>query len=80
MEVMGVGCFRPVPPDHFGPLLGYCDHQILKQMVRQLLARGAEYYSVGCHGLLLLSASADGIWQVQTQFQQGLRCLQRVNE
>lgn len=49
-------------------------------MVRQLLARGAEYYSVGCHGLLLLSASADGIWQVQTQFQQGLRCLQRVNE
>ena len=46
----------------------------------ELLYGVQHLFSVGCHGLLLLSASADGIWQVQTQFQQGLRCLQRVNE
>ena len=49
-------------------------------MVGQILASGAAYYSTGCHGHLLLSASPEGIWQVQTQFHQGLRCLQRINE
>ena len=44
--------FRP-EQEHFGPMLGYCDHQILKLMVRKL--RRYDVSPIQCRTLTFLS-------------------------
>lgn len=48
-------------------------------LARELKDRGVDYYSTGCHGTILVSASAEGVYEVLTQYDWGLRCSQRVN-
>lgn len=48
-------------------------------LAREMKSRGTDYYSTGCHGTILISANAMGECEVTTQYDWGLRCLQRVN-
>lgn len=60
-----MGCFRPVSPDHFGPLLGYCDHQIMKQMVRRL--RQYDVSPIQCRVLIYLEKQQKDVPQKELQ-------------
>lgn len=46
-------------------------------MTLALQGRGIQCLSTGCQGLLLISASADGTYQIRTQYHNGLRMFQR---
>lgn len=46
---------------------------------RDLEARGVAQYSTGCQGTLMISASPEGEYAVKTQYERGMKCLQRVN-
>lgn len=43
-----------------------------------LQERGVQCLATGCQGLILISASEDGTYQLQTQYHDGLRMFQRV--
>lgn len=40
--------------------------------------RGIRYFTTGCQGLLLISADRNGIYEVQTQYHNGLRMFQKL--
>lgn len=48
-------------------------------LARELHSRGVTYLSTGCQGTLLISASAEGAYETDTQYNGELRCIQRIN-
>ena len=48
-------------------------------LVQDLEARGVAQYATGCQGTLMISATAEGEYEVKTQYERGMQCLQRVN-
>lgn len=56
--------FRP-EQEHFGPMLGYCDHQILKLMVRKL--RRYDVSPIQCRTLTFLSEQPGDVPQKTLQ-------------
>ena len=51
--------------EHFGPMLGYCDHQILKLMVRKL--RRYDVSPIQCRTLTFLSEQPGDVPQKTLQ-------------
>lgn len=48
-------------------------------LVEDLKERGAAQYTTGCQGTLLISASKEKEYEVMTQYDRGMQCIQRVN-
>ena len=51
--------------EHFGPLLGYCDHQMMKLMVRKL--RGYDVSPMQCRTLTFLYEQQGDVTQKKLQ-------------
>lgn len=47
------------------------------ELAMKLDHAGVSYYTTGCHGLILVSANAEGTYRVLTQYNNGLRHFQR---
>lgn len=48
-------------------------------LVQDMRERGVPHYATGCQGTLLISATEAGEYEVLTQYDRGMLCIQRVN-